>query len=292
MKKIVLFYNPVSGHAAIKNKLDMLVEEFQRRQMLLLPYRTQAGGNERLVAFLQEIRPEGLIAAGGDGTVHEAANLLIKSGLSIPLGIIGCGTSNDFATYLDINTNLEEYFDRIAAGKTCFTDLGRIGDDYFINVASAGMMTSIAHEVPPRLKNSLGKLAYYLKGIEELPRFRSLPLTVTADGNEHKLDAFFFLIINSPMVASMKHVGNGIEINDGKLDFLAVKKCSPVQMMSIAKALLSGKPVAEKDSVMHLQAREFMVSTEEEVISDIDGEAGPMLPLHVETVPQALKLFI
>lgn len=292
MKKIVLFYNPVSGHAAIKNKLDTLVEAFQRRRMLLLPYRTRAGGNEGLVSFLQETRPDGLLAAGGDGTVHEAANLLIKTGLSIPLGIIGCGTSNDFATYLNINTDFEGYFDRIAAGKTCFTDLGKIGDDYFINVASAGMMTSIAHEVPPRLKNSLGKLAYYLKGLEELPRFRSFPLTVTADGKVHQLDVFFFLIINSPMVASMKHVGDGIRIDDGKLDFLAVRKCSPVQLMSIARELLAGKPVAEKDSVLHLQAEEFIVSTEEKVASDIDGEAGPALPLHVETVPRVLELFV
>ena len=165
MQKLVLFYNPVSGHAAFKNKLDWIVEAFQRRGILLLLYRTKREGNEDFVEFLREVKPEGVLAAGGDGTVHECVNLLVKNNIDLPLGIIGSGTSNDFATYLQINEDMEAYFDKIAAGSCRRMDVGKVGDKYFINVASAGMMTFIAHEVDRRLKNALGKMAYYLKGI-------------------------------------------------------------------------------------------------------------------------------
>lgn len=291
MQKLALFYNPVSGNAAFKNKLDMMVEAFQRRNIPLLPYRTKAGGNREFLEFVRELRPDGVLAAGGDGTVHEAANLIVRGGLDLPLGIIGSGTSNDFATYLGITQDLEAYFDRIAAMHTRRCDLGKIGDEYFINVASAGMLTSIAHEVAPRLKNSLGKLAYYLKGIGELPKIRALPLTVVADDVQQELEAFLFVIINSPAVASMKHVAEGVQVDDGKLDFLAIRKCNPVQLMAIATELASGKSVSGKEAVVHIQAKKFQVSSPVNLESDLDGEAGPPLPLKIETAAQAIEIF-
>ena len=291
MRKFALFYNPVSGHAAFKGKLDMMVESFQRRNILLLPYRTKAGGNRDFNEFVSELRPDGVLAAGGDGTVHEAANLIVKGGLDLPLGIIGSGTSNDFATHLGINHDLEGYFDRIMAMQTRRCDLGRIGDEYFVNVASAGMLTSIAHEVAPRLKNSLGKLAYYLKGLGELPKIRALPLTVSADNVQQELEAFLFVIINSPAVASMKYVADGVLVDDGKLDFLAVRKCSPVQLMGIMTDLAAGKPVSGKESILHIQAKKFQVSSPVKLESDLDGEAGPLLPLEVETAAKAIEIF-
>ena len=291
MRKFVLFYNPVSGSAAFKGKLDMMVEAFQRRGALLIPYRTKAGGNEGLVDFVREVLPHGIIAAGGDGTVHEAANLIMKGRLNLPLGIIGSGTSNDFATYLGINEDLESYFDAIVEGRTRRCDLGLVGKEYFINVASAGMMTSIAHEVAPRLKNALGKNAYYLKGLGELAKFRSWKLAVTADEQEHELEAFLFIIINSSTVGSMKHVADGVQVDDGLLDFLAVQKTGVPQLMALGKDLLAGKPVSSREGVLHLQAKCFTVKAEEELQSDLDGEAGPMLPLTVETVHKALEVY-
>lgn len=291
MRKFVLFYNPVSGSAAFKGKLDMMVEAFQRRGALLIPYRTEAGGNESFLGFLHAVQPDGVIAAGGDGTVHEAVNLIMKGGLDLPLGIIGSGTSNDFATYLGINEDLESYFDIIVAGRTRRCDLGLVGEEYFINVASAGMMTSIAHEVAPRLKNALGKNAYYLKGLGELAKFRSWNLKVTADGVEHEVEAFLFVIINSSTVGSMKHVADGVEVDDGLLDFLAVRKVGVPQLMAVGKDLIAGKPVSEKEAVLHLQAGTFTVAAEEPLESDLDGEVGPMLPLTVETIPQAIAIY-
>lgn len=67
----MLFYNPVSGHAAFKNKLDWVVEAFQRRGIVVMFYRTRKEGNEAFIPFVQEVNPDGLLVAGGDGTVHD-----------------------------------------------------------------------------------------------------------------------------------------------------------------------------------------------------------------------------
>lgn len=287
----MLFYNPVSGHAAFKNKLDWIVEAFQRRGILVVFYRTRREGNEAFIPFVREVNPDGLLVAGGDGTVHEIVNLMMKGTLDLPLGIIGSGTSNDFATYLGVNTDLEAYLDTIAAGRTRRVDLGLMDGTYFINVASGGAMACIAHEVNARIKNSLGKMAYYLKGIGELPKFRYFPLKIEADGAHYELETFLFVIINSPVVGSMKNVANGVAVDDGKLDLLSIGKCSIPKLMSITADLIAGKPVSEREDVLHVQAKHFHIESGIPVESDIDGECGPMLPLTIETVPRAVAIY-
>lgn len=287
----MLFYNPVSGHAAFKNKIDWIVEAFQRRGILVVFYRTRREGNEAFIPFVREVNPDGLLVAGGDGTVHEIVNLMMKGNLDLPLGIIGSGTSNDFATYLGVNTDLEAYLDTIASGRTRRVDLGLMDGTYFINVASGGAMACIAHEVNARIKNSLGKMAYYLKGIGELPKFRYFPLKIEADGAHYELETFLFVIINSPVVGSMKNVANGVAVDDGKLDLLSIGKCSIPKLMSITADLIAGKPVSEREDVLHVQAKHFRIESGISVESDIDGECGPMLPLTIETVPRAVAIY-
>ena len=287
----MLFYNPVSGHAAFKNKLDWIVEAFQRRGILVVFYRTRREGNEAFIPFVREVNPDGLLVAGGDGTVHEIVNLMMKGNLDLPLGIMGRGSSNDFATYLGVNTDLEAYLDTIAAGRTRRVDLGLMDGTYFINVASGGAMACIAHEVNARIKNSLGKMAYYLKGIGELPKFRYFPLKIEADGAHYELETFLFVIINSPVVGSMKNVANGVAVDDGKLDLLSIGKCSIPKLMSITADLIAGKPVSEREDVLHVQAKHFRIESGIPVESDIDGECGPMLPLTIETVPRAVAIY-
>ncbi len=291
MKKIALVYNPVSGAGTFKKRLDYYIDAFQRRGMLLIPYRTQKDNYKDFYDFIDTASPEGVIAAGGDGTLSEVVNLMMAQKNKLPIGIIGSGTSNDFASYLRINEDLEDYFDAIYNGKTRSVDLGYADGKYFINVASAGILTSVAHEVAPRLKNSLGKMAYYLKGLGEIPKFRSIPLHIEANGKSYDEEVFLFVVINSATVGSMKNVGTNVKIDDGKLDFLAVKKCSVKDFMKLFKDLVRGKSITGKKGAIHISSEEFFISSTEDVKSDLDGEAGPNLPLKIKTVHNAISVY-
>ena len=292
MKKILLVYNPVSGGANFKKNLDETIEKFQRRNILLTIYRTRADLTAEEFAEVVKISgAEGVIAAGGDGTLHAVINWLKKSEINLPVGIIGSGTSNDFATYLEIDA--ENYFDAIAENKIRPVDLGFVnGKDYFINVASAGVFTSIAHEVDARQKNSLGKLAYYLHGIGEIPKFKSVPLKISADGKNFEVDAFLFLVLNSSAVAGLKKITAATKIDDGKLDFIALKKCSPRSLINLAQKIFSGKCIDFDENIFYIQAKTFEINSPEKLISDLDGEIGETLPLKIETVPHAINFFV
>ncbi|MBQ9479429.1 MAG: YegS/Rv2252/BmrU family lipid kinase [Selenomonadaceae bacterium] len=292
MKKILLVYNPVSGHAAFKHRIDQIVDACQRRGILLSMYRTRRRDWSDFERCVVESRAEGLIAAGGDGTLHAVVNAVMKSDLEIPIGIIGSGTSNDFATHLGIN-DLNRYFDAVADGHTRAVDVGIVnGREYFINVASAGMLTSIAHEVNTKLKNSLGKPAYYLRAVCEIPKFRSHSIKVAADGIEFELDAFLFVVLNSPTVAGLNNAASFASIDDGKLDFIAVRRCSTKRLLTLTRDLFSGRGVLDDDVIFKLASKRFYISSDEKLISDLDGEAGDELPIEIDTLPRAVEIFV
>lgn len=290
MKKILLVYNPVSGHAAFKKRLDSVIENFQRHGIFLSVYRTCAGNNSDFIDCVKLSGAQGVIAAGGDGTLHDVINWLKKNSLNLPVGIIGSGTSNDFATYLNMND--EKILDAVAKYRTRPVDLGLAnGNEYFINVASAGAFTSIAHEVDSRLKNFFGKGAYYLRGIGELTNFKTVRFDITADGNNFSVDAFLFLVINSPSVAGFKKISDSAQIDDGKLDFLALKINSPRSMITLAKKILAGESIQDDENIFFLQATSFEIKSSVELTGDLDGEAGDVLPLKIETLRHAIRFF-
>ncbi len=292
MKKILLVYNPVSGGAIFKKNLDEVIENFQRRNILLTFYRTRADSTaEDFAECIKISGAEGVIAAGGDGTLHAVINWLKKSEINLPVGIIGSGTSNDFATHLEIDA--EKIFDTVAENKIRPVDLGIVNDkEFFVNVASAGVFTSIAHEVDARQKNSLGKLAYYIHGLGELPNFKTVPLQVSADGKNFELEAFLFLVLNSPAVAGLKKISDAVKIDDGKLDFLALKKCNPRNLINLAQKILSGKFIEDDENILYLQAKTFEIKSPQNLTADLDGELGGNLPLKIQTVPRAVNFFV
>lgn len=290
MKKFLLVYNPASGHAAFKNRLDAVVENFQRRGIFLSVYRTRADDNSAFVDCVKIFRPEGIISAGGDGTLHAVTNWLLKNSIDLPVGIIGSGTSNDFATHLELSA--ENFFDVIAGGKIRAVDVGLVnGGEYFINVASAGVFTGVAHEVDVRLKNFLGKSAYYLRGLGELANFKATRLEISADDKNFSVEAFLFLVLNSPAVAGLKKISSAAQIDDGRLDLLALKKISPRNLMTVAKKILAGNPIDDDENIFALQAKTFVIDSADKLTGDFDGEAGDALPLKIQTVRRALKIF-
>lgn len=291
MKKFLLAYNPVSGDAMFKKKLDEIIDQFQRRGAVIIPYRTvKAAEDPFYKKAVEELGVDGVIVAGGDGTLHKIINMTIKGNLKVPVGIIPSGTSNDFAVHLGID-DYNKYINSIVAGETQYIDIGSIGDEYFINVVSAGMMSSVAHDVDSRLKNALGKLAYYLRGLGELSNLKSMNFTINCDGEIIKEKIFMVLVSNSPVVASFKNISPKASISDGKLDMVVVRQCSIPELMKIMADTINGRLV-ENSNVIYRQAKNFTFECNDEVGSDLDGEAGPKLPLQITTHPDALKMFV
>jgi diacylglycerol kinase (ATP) len=291
VQKFILVYNPISGDASFRFKLDTVIEAFQKKGCVVIPYRIS---NEReeddFVALTREIAADGIIVSGGDGTIHKLINSMLVQEIDLPLGIIPSGTSNDFAAYLQLDKNIDTCVDIITAGQSKTFDVGKVNDKYFFNVASAGLMTSVAHNADSMLKNTLGKIAYYLKGLGELPNFKALRMRIIADHQVIEEDIFLFLVMNSGTVGGFPNLVPHARIDDGKLDLLIVNKCNLPELMSLFISFLKGIHCNSK-YVTYLQAENIYIECVEPLESDLDGELGPTLPLTIEIVPKKIRVF-
>ena len=105
-------------------------------------------------------------------------------------------------------------------------DIGKVNNEYFINVLAAGMLTDIAYKVPKDKKAVLGKMAYYLEGVKEFPKQLAQNMTLSFHSKEFNdtLDIMLFLVTNSKSVGGFADAAPLASVSDGYLDVLILKK--------------------------------------------------------------------
>ena len=142
-----------------------------------------------------------IIIAGGDGSIGDAANGLVRAANVgknplVPLGIMPTGSANDVAFALGLPTDLKEAAKVIAAGKTRPMDLGKLNDRYFVNNSAAGLepYVTIKHEKISWIKGIARYLVAAVQAIMDKPEWHG---NVKWDGGEY----------NGPF--SLISVGNG-----------------------------------------------------------------------------------
>ena len=289
-KRAKLIYNPVSGKGSFGRSLDMVIEAFQRADWQLMPYRTAP--DIPISTMLEDnLGFDAIIAAGGDGTVHHVINGMVAAGTPLPLGIVPVGTVNDFASYLGIPQGVKECCEIILKGKVKPLDVGAVNDRYFLNVVSGGLLTDVPHTTSVRLKNMLGRLAYYAKGLEVLPKFKPLQLSISADCGVWEENCYLFLVLNSTSAGGFKNLAPYAKVDDGLLDVLLIKDCPLSSLLPLLIKLLRGQHLADSN-VINFQTTRLSIVSREKVKSDLDGEIGPGMPLNIKVLPKAVNVYV
>lgn len=295
-KKVALFYNPVAGGGTFARRLDDVARVVQAAGMQLMLWRISS--NEQLLADMQKLKIKKchtIIAAGGDGTVHGVVNAMMKIGLRVPLAIFPVGTANDTARNLGIKEEFEQYCELALTGVLQAVDVGKTvagakkDTSYFINVASAGFMTDVAHQVSSRSKNILGKGAYYLKGMQKLSELKTFPLEVMVDDIDYSGEAFMFLLLNGQGAGSIKEIVPGASMSDGLFDLVIVKDGSPVEIIDTLRKTMTRQHL-EDSLLTYVRGKEFQIKLPKDIETDLDGEAGPTSPWQISVLPGAVMM--
>lgn len=290
-QRLRLLYNPFAGRRKLLRELDTVIKLFQESGYNVSVHRASSPQNiEQAAAMADDV--DVLVIAGGDGSIHLAVNGLLRlPPESRPvLGILPVGTANDLAYALHLPKSLSEACGVIGAGHSMEMDLGMVNGQYFVNVASAGFLTDVSPKVDVRVKNSLGQLAYYLKGLETLPSTRSFVVTYR-DGEEEKQEEVMLLLaVNGLSIGGIRNLVPTAALNDGKLDFILVRQSGwPEALRLLIRTLRKGK--MDGNQIIHFQSEELIVGTERTVSSDLDGEWGPESPWHIKLGPKIRVLY-
>lgn len=297
MKKLKLIYNPKSGDKNFGNNLDKCIEIFQKGGYEVHPFRSMKGFctiEEHVESMSEDY--DILVVSGGDGTVNIVLNSMLKRNYNIPIGIIPAGTANDFATFLGFKSNkIEECCQIIMETQPVDCDLGIVNQkSYFINVCAGGLLTNISQTVDKDLKNSLGVFSYYLKGIEQVSTFKRASFRITTNTTVYEEELYLYMILNSSGTGGFLKLAPQASITDGKLDFIGIKKAHITDVASIFFKVLRGEHTKD-NNVLCLTDTYFKVECLEEDFAiqetTIDGELGDSMPVEVEVVPKAIKVF-
>ncbi|ADO77421.1 YegS/Rv2252/BmrU family lipid kinase [Halanaerobium praevalens] len=291
-KKVKLIYNPAAGDKSFNSYLDKFLKHFQAAGFKVDIYRSMEAGDFKYGLKNLDSSYEALIVAGGDGSASEMVDLMQKRKIDLPLGIIPAGTANDFASFLGMTQDIEQSIKRILNWKIKEIDIGKVNDRHFLNICVGGIISQIAHGTETEMKNRLGKAAYYLQGLKEIPNIKSMQLKIETSKQVIEGDFLGFFIFNSKDAGGFKNIAKLASIDDGLFDLLAVKTGNILKLSSAAADLFNGKEIKNKNLV-YLQDDYFKITmkTNKEQHCDLDGDKGPAFPLEIKLIPTAQKVF-
>lgn len=290
MKKILMVYNPIAGEGTITDKLEDIVNLHKAEGFDLVL--REINGDLDLEKVLIELNDDysHIIVAGGDGTVNMMVNSLIKLNINIPLGVIPSGTANDFASHIGMPNDVLEACRKILASKPKRIDIGKVNDDYFVNVASLGLFTDVSQKTNQALKNTIGKIAYFLKGIQEIPNFKKIPIKIKSKEYNYEGEVYVILIFNGNSAGSMDFAYNA-DMSDGKLDVILINPETMLEVFPLLMKLIMKKNLEDTVGLTYFQTDEVSLETTMKNIStDIDGEYGPLLPLKISCIKERLEI--
>ncbi|TBL68194.1 diacylglycerol kinase [Paenibacillus thalictri] len=291
-KRARLIFNPTSGREEMRRRLPDVLQRLERGGLETSTHATIGEGDATLAAADAIERGFDLIiAAGGDGTLYEVINGMAEKENRPPLGILPLGTTNDFARALGIPRNWEYACDLIIQQHTRSIDVGKMNQRYFINIAGGGSMTELTYEVPSKLKTMIGQLAYYMKGIEKLPRLRPIELYIRTDEHELHEEVMLFLIANSNSVGGFERLAPGASLGDGLFDCLILKKCNLAEFIRVVSLALRGEHLSDPN-VIYFQTRSIQVTSPDYVQLNLDGEFGGTLPCLFTNLPSHLRVIV
>lgn len=274
-KKDMLFiYNPKSGKAQIRSHLVDIIDVFVKGGYEVTVYPTQARGDAIKKTKKKKDKYDIVVCSGGDGTLDEVFTGMMKSKFKVPIGYIPSGSTNDFATSLNLSKNMVQAAEDIVSGDNFAVDVGLFNEDVFAYIAAFGLFTEVTYETDQQIKNVLGHVAYLLEGVKRLATIKTYKLKVTVDEKIIEDEFIFGMITNSHSVGGFQKItGNNVELDDGEFEVTLIKNPkNPIELNRVMAALVDRDIDAE--CMYCFKARKVCIESEEEVAWTLDGEFG------------------
>jgi YegS/Rv2252/BmrU family lipid kinase len=291
-EKILLFYNPYAGNGIFSNNLDKVVSAFQRKRKLVIPVRADRGNMlDRVLSHVKKNDLSKVVAAGGDGTVNAVVEAMIKYDLDIPIALLPAGTANDLARHFGIPTTFNKMLKIAVDGRCMDIDVGLANGRPFVNVLAAGVVVDASQKTDPIAKNTFGLAAYYLRALMDLPKLHPIPVKLTMPDQVVEADMNAILIMNGRGAGGFRSVAPHAVINDGKLEVMLVHNVPFVNWGPLILNVLTG--TTENNKYLSFFSTDALrLESEEDLITDLDGEEGVPLPVDVGILPSRLRLCV
>lgn len=275
MKHPVMFiFNPNAGKGKVKSSLYAIIDGFTKMDALVSVFPTQYKNHAS--ELIQEFasRYELIVCSGGDGTLNEVVSGLMKLEKKPPLAYIPTGTVNDFANTLHLSSDITKALEIFARKQTFACDICSFNQRYFTYVAAFGAFTEVSYKTPQATKNILGRAAYFLESIKQLPNITTYHMKITANDRILEDDFVFGAITNAKSIAGFQSVSTKHALlDDGEFEVLLVRMPqNPLDLQIIITALL--KQEINEKFMEFFTSNSLLIESDPKASWTLDGEEG------------------
>jgi diacylglycerol kinase (ATP) len=273
---LLIIFNPKAAFGRSIKKLEKIKTRLAELGIKSDIRQTRRPGDgTEIVAATDLTRFDGVIAAGGDGTLFEVLNGLYRhaAGDRVPIGVLPIGTGNAFARDLDLDpSDWQRAIDMIHKGHTRKVDVGQVtstdGDYYFLNIVSMGF--AIDASLSARKLKIIGNTAYTLATLWQVMKLKSYPLHIELDGNEIRQNNIFVTVSNTRYTGTHFLIAPSALTDDGLLDITLLRKLPRLRLLKLFPSIYKGAHINYPEVSVH-QAEKVTIHSPAAMLLGPDG---------------------
>ena len=276
-KRVLLIINPCSGKDSKRVGALEIISRLSTAGFDFDVETTKCQGDATTIVTRMGADYDLIICCGGDGTLNETINGLLKLDKRIPVGYIPSGSTNDLASTLGIPVGVGPATNMILNGKTNGYDVGSLQGKYFNYIASFGAATDLSYTTPQKWKNLFGHngYVYYGVGVRMIPMlasFRPTYMKIEYDGGVVEDNFYFGAISNTTSVAGVFKYDN-VKLNDGYFELLLVKGLKRnIDVFGILNKVIHKD--YSGDNIIFTKTKHVKITCDKPVAWTLDGEFG------------------
>jgi YegS/Rv2252/BmrU family lipid kinase len=284
--KFLFIINPGSG-SNTKTDFKLEIENFFNSLPHSIHFTELTGinDNDNIKEQINKIKPDRVVAVGGDGTVTLVAKHLLST--SIPMGIVPAGSANGMAKELNISTSITEALDVVVNGMIKCSDVIEINNQICLHMADIGLNAQLIKYFDQG--NIRGMLGYARLVFKVLWRKQNIPVVIQLKDKEIRRDAFMIVLANASKYGTGAVINPQGDLYDGLFEVVIVKRLAFFQIL---KTFLNPKSFnPKKIEVFH--ATSVSIETYRKVPFQIDGEyVGRVKRISAKVLPQRINLVL
>ena len=284
-----IIVNPQGGKGKSLKALTTVEEIFKNNNAQYVVHKTEYAGHATEIARELSKTPDtNIVVMGGDGSFHEVL-CGIDNFDNVTLGLVACGSGNDFIKKSGHSTNVKEAVQTILNGKVGFVDYMELGKYRCLNVGGGGMDVDVLLKYA-NCKTLKGKAAYYYSLFYTLCHTRFHHLRITADGVTKDASVFMIGIGNGGFIGGGIPICPNAVVDDGLLNVGYVSEMKKSKIIFRLFKFLKGKHVGT-DWGGEYTAKKVTIEALDDSRFELDGEIIEDTKLDIEVVHNKLKMF-
>jgi diacylglycerol kinase (ATP) len=272
--RVTIIVNPAAGTAKDRSPVDAAWQQLTGAGHEVHVQETAGKGDAERLSREAVASGAGLVvAAGGDGTLHEVLNGVASAdgGLSrCALGVLPIGTGNDFARSMGVE-DCDAAVAALVTGATRAVDAIALGARLFLNASAGGFTAETSANVTSDLKQAIGPLAYLIGGARAVLAYEPVAARVETDARTIEADLQLFAVCNGAYIGGGHQLAPTARPDDGLMEVCLVRASSTLDFLALLPRLSSGGHVDDED-VSYFRTREVSMTFARTIPVNTDGE--------------------